>query len=842
MMKRRIIGLMVTLFGLAVLAQVTSAKPVLKNMLNSRLAEIELKSPMDAQLIQDAGGIFDHYSGPVPHVYLLPEDFEALRARGFSVRWLPEERIEPGRLDTYHENADIQTMFTNWQTAHPDLFSYQSIGNSVQGRPLLMAKISDNVVSDEAEIEVKYISSMHGDEIVGLENCLKFIDTLLTGYGSNAELTGLVEDFEIYIMPLMNPDGRDVGTLGQRWNANGIDLNRDFPDRCWDSVNTVAGRQTETGLVMNFTATRNFVLSANFHGGAIVANYPWDSNYSGTDTYSPSPEQTLFFNMALTYSTQNHTMFTNSAFPPDGTTNGAEWYHVSGGMQDWNYVWMGNKEITVELSTIKSGPESALDSLWRENRQAMIDYLELAREGVRGFVTDAETGNPVRANIMLANIPYLTYSTALHGDYFRMLRPGTYSLTFSAPGYVSQTVTGINVVAGTPTILNIQLSPAPRAEIAVLPTSFSEPVDLCSTRDVSIDIQNHGDAALSWSSSELTFTSTDYGAGTGSVRWIDSRVTGGPTYNWVEIGTIGTQIAFSTDDQNAGPYPIGFAFPFYGNNYTQVRVAANGWISFTSTATGATSYTNLSLPNASAPENILAIWWDDLSPQRAGTNVRRWTNNVDSFVVSYQNVQSFANSGLYNFEVILKSDGSITYQYANMGTNRLESAAIGMQNSDRTRGATVINNGPYIGNSLAIKFCPAPAVQTIPASGNVAIGGTQTVTLRLSSCCLPDGPSLATLRFASNDPITPVLDVPVTIDAGGAIAPDAVADLTIYSDGSNILLDWSAASNATSYSVWRSSVWPPDFGNSVQIGATTNTDFLTVSGTGPEFYFVVSER
>ncbi len=120
-----------------------------------------------------------------------------------------------------------------------------------------------------------------------------------------------------------------------------------------------------------------------------------------------------------------------------------------------------------------------------------------------------------------------------------------------------------------------------------------------------------------------------------------------------------------------GPFALGFSFPFYGTNFTQIRVAANGWLSFTSTATGATSYTNLALPATAAPENILACWWDDLSPQRAGTNIRRWTNNVDSFVVSYQNVQSYANSGLYNFEVILKSDGGITYQYANMGTNRL---------------------------------------------------------------------------------------------------------------------------------------------------------------------------
>ncbi len=144
-----------------------------------------------------------------------------------------------------------------------------------------VGKVSDNVGSDEPEIEVKYIGAMHGDELTGLENCIKLIDTLLTGYGVDAELTEMVNDYEIYILPLMNPDGRNVGTLGQRFNANGQDLNRDFPDRCWDSTNTAAGREIETAHVMDFTAARNFVISANFHGGEVVANYPWDSNYNG---------------------------------------------------------------------------------------------------------------------------------------------------------------------------------------------------------------------------------------------------------------------------------------------------------------------------------------------------------------------------------------------------------------------------------------------------------------------------------------------------------------------------------------------------------------------------------
>jgi hypothetical protein len=743
-----------------------------RNMLNSRLAEVVITTKLDLHTIDDMGGLIDNVKGSTARVYLLPEDYDELRARGFSVTWVEPERVPEVPLDFYHLNADIASAFAAHAVAYPTLFSYESIGNSVQGRPIYAAKISDNVTQDEAEIEVKYIAAMHGDELVGTENCMKFIDTLLTGYGVDPVLTGMLQDYEIYIIPAMNPDGRAVGSLGQRTNASGIDLNRDFPDRINDSTNTTAGRAVETQHVMNWSAGRNFVLAANYHGGALVANYPWDGSYNGQSVFTPTPENTLFHQLSLTYSLYNNEMY-NGDFAPDGTVNGADWYHINGGMQDWNYVWMGCKEITLEISDVKSGPESALDSLWRTNRQSMTEYLLQAREGVRGIVTDAETGLPVRANIMLAAIPYLTYSSALHGEYYRILVPGTYSLTFSAPGYVSQAINNIVVVDGTPTVLNVALSPAPRAEIVLTPNTFSETVPLCDTHDVNLTISNPGDLALNWSSSEALFQETYMGAALGPWRWIDSREPDGPVFNWKDISAIGTQLTFPANDSNLGPYALGFTFPFYGTNFTQLRVSANGWISFTSSISNSYSYSNQSLPGASTtPENLLAIWWDDLNPTIAGSNVRIWTNNADSAVVSFQSVPSFSGGGLYNFEVILESNGRVTYQYGSMGTSRLNSSTIGMQNAGRTRGITVNYNSIYIADNTAIKFCPSQAVQTIPVSGTVPIGGQQVVTLRLSSCCLPDGPTLSNLLFTSNAALTPQLTLPVTIDAGGFIPPD----------------------------------------------------------------------
>jgi predicted deacylase len=120
---------------------------------------------------------------------------------------------------------------------------------------------------------------MHGDEVVGREMLVRLIRHLCEGYGSNLEVTGLVNSIHIYIMPTMNPDGFD---MGRRENANYKDLNRNFPDRFTRGIDLrndpdshYVGKEPEVLAVRNWVKSQKWVLSANLHGGDIVANYPW---------------------------------------------------------------------------------------------------------------------------------------------------------------------------------------------------------------------------------------------------------------------------------------------------------------------------------------------------------------------------------------------------------------------------------------------------------------------------------------------------------------------------------------------------------------------------------------
>ena len=112
----------------------------------------------------------------------------------------------------------------------------------------------------------------------------------------------------------------------------------------------------------------------------------------------------------------------------DGITNGAQWYAVTGGMQDFNYWVFGCMEITVELSCCKYPPASDLSSIWQQNQKSLIEYLKLANTGVRGVVYFQ---NGIAASYLTVKIdtrePF--FKTSQNGEFYRILLPGAYSLS-----------------------------------------------------------------------------------------------------------------------------------------------------------------------------------------------------------------------------------------------------------------------------------------------------------------------------------------------------------------------------------------------------------------------------
>lgn len=119
---------------------------------------------------------------------------------------------------------------------------------------------------------------------------------------------------------------------------------------------------------------------------------------------------------------------------PDGIVNGASWYSVTGGMQDWNYVVAGVFEITLELGCNKFPPESELAGIWDDNREPLIRYMEQVHRGAYGLIRSS-IGTPITNAIITTNTStHITHST-VDGEYWKLLVPGTYEIMVQAPGY-----------------------------------------------------------------------------------------------------------------------------------------------------------------------------------------------------------------------------------------------------------------------------------------------------------------------------------------------------------------------------------------------------------------------
>jgi len=365
--------------------------------------------------------------------------------------------------DTYPTYAAYLLMMRQFADSFPNICLLDTIGYSVQGRQILAVKISDSVHQNENEPEFFYTSTMHGDETVGYVLLLRLIDTILRQYGNDSvqdfRITNLVNTMEIWINPLSNPDGTyrlggdTTVSNARRLNANGKDLNRNFPDRISDTNSTTNGREIETQAMMQFSSKHNFVLSANFHGGAQVINYPWD-NGAASGTYSACPEDAWFIELSKKYSFPNPDLM-NGGFA-NGITNGCDWYAINGGRQDWMYWWNGGRETTIELWNTKNPHGSVLPQRWENNKESLLAYMEEALKGIHGKIYDAQNGTPLQAKIIVQNFPTIAvYSDAHAGDFHRLLSPGSYTLIISSPQYISDTID------------NVEVSDSVRTEIAI---------------------------------------------------------------------------------------------------------------------------------------------------------------------------------------------------------------------------------------------------------------------------------------------------------------------------------------------------------------------------------------
>jgi len=416
----------------------------------------------------------DKVVGDTVFAYARPDQLESFQQQTpYSITLLPLPRgekvglkmaaspLSDGRWDRYPTYGGYLRMMDSLASTWPDLCRLDTIGLSAEGRWLLAMRITDNPHNQEDEPELFYTSTIHGDETAGYVLMLRLMDTLLSSYGNDQRLSRLVSELDIYINPNANPDGTyadgNQSVAGAtRNNANGVDLNRNFPDpedgphpdgRSW---------QPETLAMMNFAEEHRITLSANFHGGTEVANYPWD-------TWSrPHPDSTWFKHLSTVYAQsaqQNSPAGYFTSITSSGIINGYDWYTISGGRQDYMTWFQQAREVTLEISDTKLPPGGALLDLWDYNHEAMLRYMEECLYGIRGIVTDS-AGNPLQAMVVVEEHDTkrdssMVYTDPAVGNYHRLIAEGIYDLRFSAEGYEDVVVEGVEATRGEATRVDV---------------------------------------------------------------------------------------------------------------------------------------------------------------------------------------------------------------------------------------------------------------------------------------------------------------------------------------------------------------------------------------------------
>lgn len=256
----------------------------------------------------------------------------------------------------------------------------------------------------------------------------------------------------------------------------------------------------------------------------------------------------------------------------------------------------------------------------------------------------------------------------------------------------------------------------------------------------------------------------------GQLAYATSDDVGGPAFSWIDISGPGTRIP-AQDDTTHGPFDIGFPFALYGQTYTRFWVSSNGWMSFVEPSSSV--YSNVCLPEATAPRALLAAWWDDLDATNGNVY---YLSSSDSLIVSYVAVPRYSTGGPYTFQMVLRADGTFSYQYLDMRGTRLNEATVGVQDATGTRGLSVVCNQNYVHNNLAILFTPR---------GQPAVPANFSYRVRVNEG-LPLQSVITNTALVASGAVTHSLAVTTTVNTVDLSTSTKTADRTVVSFGGSV--------------------------------------------------------
>ncbi|MCA9756011.1 MAG: T9SS type A sorting domain-containing protein [Candidatus Eisenbacteria bacterium] len=352
-------------------------------------------------------------------LFLLANGVDLVRLAELGFEWSPVVYEDDTRVFTTHTamTAELQQLVVD----HPDRARLTSYGLSVQGREIWALRVTTNPDVEEFEPEVRIVGAHHGNEKMATEICMNLAHLLLEQYGVDPEITAFVDSRDIWIVPMVNPDGH---TANSRYNAHSVDLNRNY-GYMWDGTGSAAFSEPETRAMRDLAADNPFCLSLSFHTSGDIVNSVW--NYLPDYT----EDDDVVWRLTEDY----------AAYNGYWAVRGWYWYETHGDCNDWSYGARGDLDWTIETAS------SGEDAVWNANQDAILHIIDAAGWGVHGKVYDATTGEPIVACAFAEGIDWPSYTDPLVGDFHKPLLGGTYDIRVSASGYQDVVLTGVSVPA-----------------------------------------------------------------------------------------------------------------------------------------------------------------------------------------------------------------------------------------------------------------------------------------------------------------------------------------------------------------------------------------------------------
>ena len=353
-------------------------------------------------------------------------------------------------------------MLTNFQNNFPTLCKIDTIlAQTNLNHAILAARITNSDSDNQNKPAFLYSACMHGDEICGYVTMLRLIDYMLNN-PNDSLVQNILNNVVLYICPLENPDGtfpsNNNSVSGSvRSNSSGYDLNRSYPEAGFSSQPNVT--INEITAMLNFVDQKQIIMSANFHGGAELYNYAWDS---WTSSERQHPDRNWWIRIGNGFADTIHVYAPSSYFVDEGgVTNGGDWYVVTGSKLDCLNYYHQCRDVTIEIAAQKQTSTSTLPNYWNYLYRSLLHYTYESSLGVTGQITDSVTQAPLEAMVFITshdNNQSCVYSYLPFGNYFRPIKSGSYSITYSSPGYRSKTFS-VNVQDGERIDQDVELVP-----------------------------------------------------------------------------------------------------------------------------------------------------------------------------------------------------------------------------------------------------------------------------------------------------------------------------------------------------------------------------------------------